>query len=305
MRRDIDTTLAQLAGSQHGVFTYRQVLEAGGYRQLVARRISSGDWVHVTHAAYAQRATSLAWESKACAAVLSTPESALSARAAARLHAIGPFGRVPVEVLAPFGSNARGRAYTIHRCRHFEPIARTEVAGIRVLTIAETLGDLARREPRLLVQRITEETILARRVTIDELAAVASRKLDDWCPGGVLLGSVLRDIGGEAVPESELERRMARLLAGVSTPPVVRQMTMPWWSSGNGRVDFAIPAWRLLIECDGRRWHAKTIDFERDRERDNAATLNGWKVLRFTYRMIESDPEGCVAAIVSLGSSVA
>jgi hypothetical protein len=193
----------------------------------------------------------------------------------------------------------------VRRCRHFEPIAKTEVTGIRVLTVAETIGDLARREPRLLVQRIVEEAVLGRRVTIDELSVVASRKLADSCPGGALLDSVLHDIGGEAVPESELERRMVRLLSQIAIPPIVRQMATPWWSAGSGRVDFAIPTWRLLIECDGRKWHAKSASFEKDRERDNAATLNGWRVLRFTYRMVEGDPEGCKAAILAAGVSVA
>jgi hypothetical protein len=301
MRRDIDTKLGRLADTQHGVFTYRQALEAGAYRQLVARRLTSGQWIHVTHTAYAHVATALSWEGKACAAVLSTPGAVLSGRAAARLHRIGPYAQVPVEVLAAFTSNARGHGYTVHRCRHFEPMARVELDGIAVLTVAETVGDLARREPRRLLQRIAEEAILGRKVSIDALREVAWRKQSDHCPGGVALEVVLSDIGGEAVPESDLERRLARLLDGVSTPPVVRQMSAPWWPDGRGRVDFAIPAWRLIVECDGRKWHAKASAFETDRGRDNAATLNGWRVLRFTYRMIENDPDGCVADIVAAG----
>ena len=66
-------------------------------------------------------------------------------------------------------------------------------------------------------------------------------------------------------------------------------------------VDVYIPVWRLIIEADGRRWHTRVADFERDRRRDNHATANGYAVLRFTYRMLRDSPDQCFSLIVQTG----
>jgi very-short-patch-repair endonuclease len=44
-----------------------------------------------------------------------------------------------------------------------------------------------------------------------------------------------------------------------------------------------IPAWRLVLEADGRRWHARVADFDNDRWRDNQAAALGLRVMRFTH----------------------
>lgn len=305
MRTDIDLAMARLAAKQHGVFTIDQCLEASGYPRLISRRVASGRWGHVTATALTFSQTTLTWEAKAHAAALSTPGAVVSGRAAARMHGVGPFGRVAVEVLAPFTANARGTGYTVHRCRHFEWVTTTEIDGIPLLSPADMLADLARRESRLLVQRVAEEAIVRRLVTISDLASVANRRNRDRCPGGVRLFAVVDDLSGNAVPESELERRMSRALAAKrDLPQVVQQMRAPWWDVADGRVDFAIPAWKLIIECDGRRWHSKQADFERDRFRDNQAAIHGWRVLRFSYRALTSDPDACLDAIQDAGAAL-
>lgn len=44
------------------------------------------------------------------------------------------------------------------------------------------------------------------------------------------------------------------------------------------------PPWaRLILEADGRRWHTRLEDFDRDRQRDIEASLLGWTVLRFVW----------------------
>jgi very-short-patch-repair endonuclease len=42
------------------------------------------------------------------------------------------------------------------------------------------------------------------------------------------------------------------------------------------------PDWNLVIEADGRHWHARVEDFEEDRRRDNELATRGIQVLRFT-----------------------
>lgn len=60
------------------------------------------------------------------------------------------------------------------------------------------------------------------------------------------------------------------------------------------RFDLAWPSRRIAAEVEGGIWaksagrHNRGSGFEGDCEKYNAATLLGWKVLRFTERMIRS-----------------
>lgn len=59
------------------------------------------------------------------------------------------------------------------------------------------------------------------------------------------------------------------------------------------RADFAWPEQRLLVECQGGVWqnksgHSGGSGITRDIERGNAATLAGWRVLRFAPAHIRS-----------------
>jgi very-short-patch-repair endonuclease len=88
-------------------------------------------------------------------------------------------------------------------------------------------------------------------------------------------------------PESVLEGRFFRLLRELpDLGPIVLQARFPWRARVSHRCDVLLPRSRLVLEADGRLWHARVRDFERDRERDNEAIAHGYGVLRFTWRHI-------------------
>ena len=64
-----------------------------------------------------------------------------------------------------------------------------------------------------------------------------------------------------------------------------------------GRVDFAWPAHRLVVETDGYASHADRSRYRADRRRTNALVLEGWRVLRFSWEDVVHDPAGVVAAV--------
>lgn len=64
------------------------------------------------------------------------------------------------------------------------------------------------------------------------------------------------------------------------------------------KIDVAFPGQRLCVEIDGWEWHGKHKgDFQRDRERQNLLTLNGWRILRFTAKDVRGDLAACVAQV--------
>lgn len=56
------------------------------------------------------------------------------------------------------------------------------------------------------------------------------------------------------------------------------------------RIDIAFPSHKLATEIDGWEWHGKHKgDFQRDRERQNLLSIQGWTILRFTAKDIHQD----------------
>ncbi|WP_375424861.1 endonuclease domain-containing protein [uncultured Friedmanniella sp.] len=114
-------------------------------------------------------------------------------------------------------------------------------------------------------------------------------------PGNQLRRELLVDSRDE--PWSAAERRGHRLLraAGIdgweSNHPVVIDGHLY-------RLDIGFPKLRLVIEIDGRLHEDDPEIFENDRRRQNAVVLDGWTVLRFTWRMLEDEPDACVAAVL-------
>jgi very-short-patch-repair endonuclease len=89
---------------------------------------------------------------------------------------------------------------------------------------------------------------------------------------------------------SDLEALLLAHLRAVGLPEPEREYrfhpTRRW------RFDYAYPAERLGIECDGATWargrHTRGSGFAKDAEKTTEAAILGWRVLRFTREQIES-----------------
>ncbi|OYV75628.1 MAG: hypothetical protein B7Z66_12045 [Chromatiales bacterium 21-64-14] len=103
-----------------------------------------------------------------------------------------------------------------------------------------------------------------------------------------------------AARRERIRRRGERALAADAPQAILLRIAQSVSSQAQGdyrplpgrryRADVAIPAARLIIECDGWEHHGKYKgDFERDRKRDRVLSLAGWRVLRFTAGEIRKD----------------
>lgn len=70
------------------------------------------------------------------------------------------------------------------------------------------------------------------------------------------------------------------------------------------RFDFAWLDKRVAVECEGGLYgkggHNSVEGINRDCEKYNLATLNGWRVLRLTERSLRVDPVGCIDMVRQL-----
>jgi very-short-patch-repair endonuclease len=58
--------------------------------------------------------------------------------------------------------------------------------------------------------------------------------------------------------------------------------------------DVIWPDAKLIVELDSRQAHLTMSAFETDRERDRAAALAGWTVIRVTWRQLTEQPQGLI-----------
>ena len=66
---------------------------------------------------------------------------------------------------------------------------------------------------------------------------------------------------------------------------------------GGYKVDVGFPASKVALEADGWAFHSDQEDFQIDRERQNAITVLGWQVLRFTWLDLVEYPQRVIAII--------
>ena len=106
--------------------------------------------------------------------------------------------------------------------------------------------------------------------------------------------------------ESELERKLDRVLHHLpGEERVLRQQPFPWRDPASGRVDRWLPRSRIIVEGDGRRWHARFRDFDRDRWRDNVVAAHGIFVLRFTWVHLIERPREARELVIATGRRAA
>lgn len=67
------------------------------------------------------------------------------------------------------------------------------------------------------------------------------------------------------------------------------------------RCDFVWPASRLVVEVDGGQYKANggRHNSDKDREKMNLLTLHGWRVLRYSGSMINTDPDTMIKQVTS------
>jgi very-short-patch-repair endonuclease len=240
------------------------------------------------------------WPTRAMAAVLAT-DGVLSHLSALAVWRVLP-KEGPIHVSIPAGRRGlRGSGLTVHRVRSLAadrlgPYPVTGLPRSVIDTWGLAHGRTANRRARERARAVVIETLRERRVTARELrteltsqpALAGRRAFDD------LLGLV------EQGCESELEIWGVRnVLHGPGMPCFVQQhpVRLPW---GTVRLDAAVPELRVAVELDGAAFHGSAEARERDTRRDAALAARGWVVLRFSYRRLTTDPEGCRREILEV-----
>lgn len=288
---EAERLLMERARGQRGLLARAHVLEAGCSDRMISARLHSGRWTRMHRGVYHVNGAPVDERVKLLAATFSRVDAVASHESAAELHGLAHVARGRVIITAANGARTPSPSVTLHQTRRLSNAHRTVIDGVPCTGKVRTIVDLAEvlSEPvlRLVIEDacVADRSLFERLVSSVEVLACGRR-------GRHRLGRVLADLGdGTALPESELERAFLSLVKGAGMAVPRAQVTLPWLPVAGGRVDFAYPDERLVVELDGRRWHGRDSRREADLRRDHSAALAGWRVLRFSWHQVRHEPD--------------
>ena len=259
-----DRFVAALAARQHGVVSAKQLRTSGIDKDGIARRVTAGRLHRVHRGIYAVGYPHLRFEGRCMAAAFACGERAyVSHRSAATLWRILPDVSGPIQITIGTGNGRKPQVgIEIHRSRSLQGHDIAKRAAIPVTAPARTLRDLRRSMAPSLYLRVVRRAL--------DLQLIEE--------------SGLRSEG--ELTRSELERRFIALCRRNRIPaPTVNAQV------GGYEVDFLWVDHALIVETDGFRYHAGRVAFEADRARDAELQALGYRVVRFTFRQVETQPK--------------
>jgi hypothetical protein len=204
----------------------------------------------------------------------------------------------PITLTNPHGRHHRLDGVLVHQIDDLLPAHTCRIGGLRVSSPARVVVELGATQPATLIGRVADDLIRMRKTTVPQIAAMFGEIARPGKPGMERIAEVLDERSdGYVPPHSDLERLLFDVLAAGGLPPPVRQLPLPGRGPIRGLVDAGYLDVKLLIEVDGRRWHARVEAARRDRERDARAARAGWLTLRFMFEQLVRTPAEVCATV--------
>jgi very-short-patch-repair endonuclease len=285
----IDVAVAQMAARQRSLVHRDQALALGMTVRQFQARTQSGLYVRMQPNVVRLAGAPVTWEQRVLAACLSAGRgAAASHRSAALLWGFRGIEQAPVEVMVPVDRRPRLAEVVLHRSAAELTVHR----AIPVTTPAATLVVLGSVVDAAAVESAVEDAILRRLTTPLRLVQSLERLGARGRNGSATLRRVLDERGDGAPTESVLEDMTMRLLRRAGMGEFERQ----YWVAGV-RLDFAYPAIKLGIEVNGRAFHSRADDLQRNCRKLNRLVALGWRVLQFTWTDVRYRPDQVLDAL--------
>jgi very-short-patch-repair endonuclease len=175
------------------------------------------------------------------------------------------------------------------------PDELTVVRGIRTTSVARTLVDLGSVVDDAGVERAVREADYLGLFDLGEVSRLLERY--PRRRGTARLREVIRVAADSALrTRSDMEDRFRTLVLAANLPTPELNATVEL----DELTIEADAVWRdakLIVELDSRRAHQTLYAFEADRERDRAAALGGFVVIRVTWRQLTEQPRRLIRDI--------
>ena len=291
-------SVASLATRQHGIVSRGQLRSLGFSNGQIKARVRSGVLITVFPTVFAVGHTSIGPHGRMAAAVLACGEgTVVSHGTAASLLDLWEREPTLVHVISPGEAGRRIEGIRWHRAPPVRTDERTARYGVPCTSVARTLVDLAGGLGRASLSRLVEAAAVQRHLDVEDVERVLARRRRRGAP-------VLRQIvkpwrATAACPpllRSTLEARLLRELIERGFPRPKANVGLNVQGT-RLEVDFLWETQRVVLEADGRRTHATSAAFGRDRRRDQILGAAGYRVSRVTWDQLEEEPDAVFSRI--------
>jgi len=156
------------------------------------------------------------------------------------------------------------------------------------------IGDIA-----ISVERAIEQAEIRRELDMTAIDDVLARA--DGRRGATALRTLLSEMQlGSTRTRNDLEEAFLAICRQANTPPDAVNEWIAYPEGGGAEADFVWRDQHLIAEVDGRATHLTARAFEHDRARDQRLATLGWRVVRFSWRQVETEPARVAATVSAL-----
>jgi predicted transcriptional regulator of viral defense system len=281
-----------LERARHNVITLDELRSLHLSDSAIARRVRAGRLHRKYAEVFAVGRPDLPLDGVFLAAVLACgPAARLGFLSATRKWDLRGGGTARIDVIAPRSIKPK-KGIRLHRPLSLDAVETTELDGIPITTVAQTLLDVAAPAYRLNMGKLLHEAIVTELFDLNAIARVLAR--NPRAPGARRLAEALT----EEVPftRSDLEDATLALFRSHSVPNPDSNAWI-WDGEKLVEVDFVWREFGLIVEVDGWRYHRSRWRRRQDAAKTAALEGQGWTVLRFSEFEVAGAP-ACLAATV-------
>jgi very-short-patch-repair endonuclease len=305
--RAVNAWLDEFGAAHHGIISGRAAAAAGISAKALRHRTEIGQLRVLGMHVLQLRSHPETWHSRLWAAVFEAgPGAVVGLRSAGRLHGLWRYrDSAAIEVVIRRGGNHRSRLGRLVETSLLDADHVCELEGFPVTTLARTVFDLlgdpehrplrsptARQWHKERMLAVVNDAMRHHGLTVLVELAVLGSIGRRGRPGTALVREIFEQLGNDYVPdESQVESVFSALLLRSALPQPVKQLEITDHDGFIGRVDFAWPDLRLVVEIDST-FHDGPLDRRRDSTRDARLAALGYLVLRFRWPELVTNPDG-------------
>src|SRR6266849_9531163 len=291
--------LTERASQQHGLISIEQALRLDFSRSGITRRLQSGQWNAVRPGVYRVGPIASSWHQELMGACLWVgPEAVASHNSAAGLLKLDGVPFPTIEVTNSKSRNPERTGVVVHRSQSLPSEDKTVIEGIPCTRAARTIIDLASVIDAQQLELALEDALRRRLVQVPWVYRRLRALGTTGRHGSRSLNRFLYSRqSGEALTDSALEARVFQTLREAGLPRPDRQFMVTTDEELIGRVDFAYPKQRLIIEADGYRYHQDFRTWTNDRDRLNKLAADGWRVIHARWKDVGEDRDDFVKRV--------
>lgn len=275
----------------NGVASVADLAAAGISRQVIANRVRVGRWQRPLPRVVVAHSGPLTDDQRRRAVLVYGGSTAVLSHSSAGVMVGLRVVEDDVHVSVRHGVRRPSISFAVvHQTR--SELTRQFSGGLPCTTAARTVVDIACSLQRLNdVRALVADSIQRGLTTVVALEREMSRAPRHR---PAFLRQAVEEVTAGARSAGEAEFLQIIRRAGLPMP----QLNAPITVDGQRfRVDALWSDCKVVVEIDGRAWHVKAGQWERDLERQNLLHAAGYIVLRFPMRRLFEDPAGVVAEV--------